>query len=277
MRSFTIVDGDDATPPGRRSRRAPPPFRSVEVLGLNRRSPRLVAVSFGGPELEGFGEPRPAASIRVLLPFPGARSPEMPSWGGNEFVLSDASRPLIRTFTPRRFDPESNTLDIEVVVHGEGAASRWVSSVEVGDRVAVSGPGRGYEVDADEAPSYFLAGDETAIPAISQLLEVLPDDSEIEVHMEIADASARVQMPQHRRATVEWHELAEPPSPGESLFRAVTGAHFHTRTRVWAAGEAAAVQRVRRHLFEEVGLERAHASVRGYWKHGKSGDSDPGS
>jgi NADPH-dependent ferric siderophore reductase len=34
------------------------------------------------------------------------------------------------------------------------------------------------------------------------------------------------------------------------------------------------VQRVRRHLFQERGLPRARASVRGYWKHGRSGDSD---
>jgi NADPH-dependent ferric siderophore reductase len=32
------------------------------------------------------------------------------------------------------------------------------------------------------------------------------------------------------------------------------------------------VQRIRRHLFEDRGLPRLHAWVRGYWKHGRSGD-----
>jgi NADPH-dependent ferric siderophore reductase len=41
---------------------------------------------------------------------------------------------------------------------------------------------------------------------------------------------------------------------------------------VWVAGEAAAVQRIRRHLFAERGLTRAQAVVRGYWKQGRSGD-----
>jgi NADPH-dependent ferric siderophore reductase len=45
-------------------------------------------------------------------------------------------------------------------------------------------------------------------------------------------------------------------------------------TRVWVAGEAAAVQRVRRHLFEERGIPRALTWVRGYWKHGRAGDTD---
>ena len=35
---------------------------------------------------------------------------------------------------------------------------------------------------------------------------------------------------------------------------------------------AAAVQRIRRHLFEELGLPRSAAWVRGYWKQGRSGD-----
>src|SRR5438093_788417 len=40
----------------------------------------------------------------------------------------------------------------------------------------------------------------------------------------------------------------------------------------WA--EAAALQRIRRHLFDERGLSRTTASVRGYWKEGRSGDAD---
>ena len=55
---------------------------------------------------------------------------------------------------------------------------------------------------------------------------------------------------------------------------AVRSAELAPGTRVWVAGEAAAVQRVRRHLFEDQGLPRAQASVRGYWKHGRSGDTD---
>jgi len=40
--------------------------------------------------------------------------------------------------------------------------------------------------------------------------------------------------------------------------------------KVWVAGEAAAVQRIRRHLFEERGLTRLSVHVRGYWKTGRS-------
>jgi NADPH-dependent ferric siderophore reductase len=45
--------------------------------------------------------------------------------------------------------------------------------------------------------------------------------------------------------------------------------------RLWAAGEAASMQRIRQHLFTERGIARSVATVRGYWKHGRAGDEDP--
>ena len=55
---------------------------------------------------------------------------------------------------------------------------------------------------------------------------------------------------------------------GVSLSDLVPGA------RVWVAGEAATMQRIRRDLFEHRGLSRAQATVRGYWKHGRAGGAD---
>ncbi len=257
----------------RRVRREPPSFRRVAVRRVERRSPRLVRITLGGPELEGLTVEQPAASVRLLLPSSGTQELVVPSWNGNEFLLPDGSRPTIRTFTPRRVDPAALELDVEIVVHGGGAASEWAEAAEAGDPAAVSGPGRGYAVGED-APAFLLAGDETAVPAISQLLEVLPADRPVAVHVEVARPDARLAMPEHPGASVEWHDLP-PGSPlGDALVDAVAGADIAGESRVWAAGEAAAVQRIRRHLLEERGMPRAQASVRGYWKHGRTGGPD---
>ena len=45
-------------------------------------------------------------------------------------------------------------------------------------------------------------------------------------------------------------------------------------TRVWAAGEAAAMQRIRRHLFEARDVPRPRTTIRGYWKFGRAGTDD---
>ena len=68
--------------------------------------------------------------------------------------------------------------------------------------------------------------------------------------------------------------LCTPKLCGDALFAAVRSADLEPGIRVWVAGEAAAMQSIRRHLFEDRRLPRAQASVRGYWKHGRSGDAD---
>lgn len=259
--------------PVARLRREPPRFRQVAVRRVEHRGPRLVRVTFAGPELEGLTVEDPAASVRLLLPSPGVDDLVMPTWNGNEFLLSDGRRPTLRTFTPRRVDSESRELDLEIVVHGGGAASTWAEKAGPGTAAAISGPGRGYAIDPG-APGWLLAGDETAIPAISQLLEGLPDDKAVQVHVEIAHPDGQLELPLHGNATVEWHQLPDGAPPGDALVTAVRQADIPEGTKVWAAGEAAAVQRIRRHLFEERGMARTLTSVRGYWKHGRTGDAD---
>jgi NADPH-dependent ferric siderophore reductase len=251
-------------------RREPPPYRRVSVVRTRPLSPRMVEVTLGGAELSGFAIDRPAASVRLLLPAPGGEDLVMPSWNGNEFLLPDGSRPPIRTFTPRRFDPGTLELDIDVVLHDRGKASDWARRAVPGSPAAVSGPGRGYEIDPGAA-TYLLAGDETAIPAIAQLLEHLPASADVEVLVEVAGAEAKIDLPRHRGAVIRWLVVPDGGGPGDAMVPAVAGREIDDETRVWVAGEAAAVQRIRKYLFAERGMARSQATIRGYWKSGRDG------
>lgn len=253
-----------------RARRQPPPFREAAVTAVEHRTPRLVRVTLAGPELDGLHIDQPAASVRLLLPSEAGDRLTLPTWTGNEFRLPSGARPVLRTFTPRRLDPDRPELDVEIVIHGAGPAAAWASTVTPGARAAVSGPGRGYVVDVG-ADAFLLAGDETAVPAISQLLEVLPPVP-VDVHLEAGAPDAHHALPAHPGASVTWHDLAPGAAPGDTLLDAVRGADLGPTTRVWAAGEAAGVQRLRRHLFEDRGVPRDRTWVRGYWRLGRGGD-----
>jgi NADPH-dependent ferric siderophore reductase len=255
-----------------RARREPPRFRRIAVRRIEPVSPRLRRVTLAGPDLDGLTVEHPAASVRLLLPSPGGHELVIPTWTGNEFLLPDGRRPTIRTFTPRRVDAAALELDLEIVIHGGGVASDWAGAAEPGDQAALSGPGRGYVIDRD-APAFLLAGDETAIPAISQLLDALPSDTPVQVYIEIAHPDAQLALADRPPAVVSWCDLPSGAPAGDALVAAVRSADLVAGTRVWVAGEAAAVQRVRRHLFEDRGLPRSQATVRGYWKHGRSGDA----
>jgi len=254
-----------------RLRREPPAFRRVAVHRVERLTPRMVRITLVGAELAGLTVEQPAASVRMLLPAPGSDDLVVPEWNGNEFLLPDGRRPTIRTFTPWRGDPDALELEVGIVVHGGGVASEWAQSAQPGDEAAISGPGRGYVVDQD-APAFLVAGDETALPAITQVLDALPAGAPAHVRVEVAHADGRLELPEHANAHVEWRVLAPGAPPGEALAEAVRDADLPPDTRVWVAGEAAAVQRIRRHLFEERRIPRAWTAVRGYWKHGRAGD-----
>lgn len=259
--------------PTLRVRREPPSFRRVSLRRTSSLSPWLTRVTLGGEALAGLDTPAPAASVRLLLPRAEHPGLVIPTWNGNEFLHADGSRPAIRTYTPRRFDRTARELDLDVVLHDGGAVPTWLASAPPGDEVAISGPGRGYEIDS-EASVFLLAGDESALPAMSQLLEHLPRDAVVEVHIEVTRPDARHALPAHPRAAVHWHDLGAGDAPGTTLLEAIPATDVGAASRVWAAGEAAGMQRIRRHLFDERGVPPPRAVIRGYWKVGRAGDDD---
>ena len=239
-----------------------------------------MGVTLTGAELEGFDIGLPAASVRLLVPppvVPGDEPPPgpvvLPEWNGNEFLAADGSRPAIRTLTPVRFDADALELDVEIVLHGAGPLSTWAASARPGAHLAVAGTGRGYTVDPDGL-DVLLAGDESAVPAIGLLLGALPPEAAVRVIVEVADLVARVELPAHPGLTEQWIVATPEAPPGDALVAAVVAAELGPDVRVWAAGEAAAVWRIRKHLFDAVGLPRSRAVVRGYWKVGRGGDAD---
>jgi NADPH-dependent ferric siderophore reductase len=228
----------------------------------------MLRIVLGGEELDGFSIEAPASSVRLLLPPPGSDAIEMPTWTGNQFELADGERAPIRTFTPRHFDDERLELTIDVVLHDHGAATDWARRASVGDEVAISGPGRSEPLD-DDARSFLLVGDESAIPAMCQLLEWIDPACTIDVHIEIMEPSARFELPTHPGATITWHDAVPGAAPGTAMADAVEKLDA-LPDAVWVAGEAAAVQRLRTHLFETRGLTRRQFTARGYWKQGRS-------
>ena len=258
-----------------RVRREPPAFRQLTVAGTAQRTPHLVRVTLTGAELKTFEPPDPAGSVRLLIPDERGAELVIPVWNGNAFFHRDGRRPVIRTLTPLRHDADAGELDVDVVLHGAAPLSEWAVAAQPGDPAAVSGPGRGYSID-HEAATYLLAGDESAIPAIGQLVEALPASARTTVIVEVAHFDARVAFADRSDVEVQWVDLPAGSEPGAALVAAVLESEVTADTRVWAAGEAAAMQRIRRHLFTVIGMIRSRATVRGYWKHGRASSGDDG-
>jgi NADPH-dependent ferric siderophore reductase len=261
-----------------RTRQPAPPFRRAEVVAVTAVTSRLTRVTLRGEELVGIPMPEPAGSVRLLLPERDSEAEhgpgglEIPTWASNNFVYADGRRPTLRTLTPVDTDPDRGELALAIVRHGAGRAAAWAEQVRPGAAVAISGPARGY-VPSRDAGRFLIGGDETAIPALIQLAAAIPAGIPAEVLVEVPDPDARTPITDREGIDVVWIDGAT--VPGAALADAFTARTVGPDTHVWAGGEAAAMQRIRRHLYETLGVDRARATARGYWKHGRSASTAP--
>lgn len=256
-----------STPRRRGIRPEPPPFRLAELGDVTNLTPYMARVTLVGRDLVDLRVEQPASSVRLWVP--GRGSADLPEihWDGNRYRLTDGGRPIIRTFTPLNHDP-AGSLKLEVVLHDAGAITQWLGRSEIGSPVGVSEPGRGYTIDRD-ASSYVLLGDESALPAIKQLVGHLDSAIAVQVAVEVRSEEAVTSLPPHPHLDATWAIRQEGEAVGEALLNAIGQISFRSETRVWAAGEAGAMYSLRQRLSEEFGLDRKAATVRGYWKHGR--------
>jgi len=148
-----------------------------------------------------------------------------------------------------------------------GPASAWAAQASVGDALAVAGP-RGSRLAPDACGSAILLADETALPAFSRWLELLPASTRITAILDAADESVEdyVTAEQRERASVEWLYRIDGPGQLEESLRSL--GPIGEDTYVWAAGEATTLIPLRRYLRHELGLSTDQLSVEGYWKRG---------
>jgi NADPH-dependent ferric siderophore reductase len=263
----------DTAPPTLRPRRRPH-FRPVEVVKVHRVTPRLVSVTLGGEALADFRVEAPTQHIKMLFPGPDETTVALPEAGPDGLVWpEDQPRPVMRTYTPRRFDVAAGTLDVELVVHGEGPASAWAERAALGDRLAVAGPGGRLSLEIGGGP-WLIAGDESALPAIGTLLDALPAGAAAEVYIEAEDESDEIDLAAESVAKITWLHRAGTAEPGDLLHQSVCAAGILASTKVWVACEATAVRRIRRALLNTGRVDPASFVTRGYWRAGEQNHPD---
>jgi NADPH-dependent ferric siderophore reductase len=216
-----------------RARRPRSPDRLVTVEKVERVTPRLTRVTFGGEALAGYGPPRPGAHMKLLF------MPEGSDWTPDS---EDAPRPPRRTYTPRHFDPATQTLEVEFVHHGHGLAADWVQDVQPGAPLYINGPGGGYDIPAD-ARHVVLAADDTALPAAGTILEALPPGCAVTVLCEVADAAEERALSPNAAAAPFWlHREPAGAIAGVLLEQAMRDADVPDDACWWIACEAAAIE-----------------------------------
>jgi NADPH-dependent ferric siderophore reductase len=236
----------------------------------------MLRVVLHGDDFSGFNSAGADDHVKLMFAAEGEAVPPLPNPDPEGPRYPDGvSPPLMRDYTPRRFDRERGELTIDFVVHGEGPAASWAAGAAVGSVLGQGGP-RGSLAVSSDFDWYLLAGDESALPSIGRRLEELPSSARAIVIAEVADASEELELDTHAQLDLRWiHRAGAAPGAGDLLERAIRDLDLPAGDGfAWVAAEADAVRPLRVHLREERGLPKAWTRITGYWKKGTADHHD---
>ncbi|MDB5873731.1 MAG: NADPH-dependent ferric siderophore reductase [Ramlibacter sp.] len=217
--------------------------REVEVVRVEDLGPHFRSVTFGGESLAGFTSLSFDDHVKFILP-------------GND------AGPVMRDYTPRRYDADKRELTIEFALHGDGPAADWAARATVGQRATIGGP-RGSFIIPTDYEWHLFVGDETALPAIARRLEELPAGARAIVVGQVDDAGDRRVFESSVNLTLKWLGSTEELVEAVRLLELPAGEGY-----AWCAGEARVMATVRRMLVEEKGHDRHAIRAAAYWKQG---------
>lgn len=248
--------------------RHPIKMRLLTVKRIHELSPSMRRITLTGDDLEAFLSASFDDHVKLILPEVQGEKPHLPVVGEDGLVFEEGrAKPEMRDYTPRRYDAESNELDIDFVLEHEGPATNWASQAEVGHYVGIGGP-RGSFIVPMDLDWHVLIGDEAALPAISRRLEELPKSTRAIAIIKLRHKNHKHELSSHCPAEIHWVTDEEDASNDhdalQSTLRQITlpeGDGF-----IWAAGEYTDIKLLRDYLLNELGFDKNRLRAASYWK-----------
>lgn len=250
--------------------------REIVVSKVIDLTPRARRIVFTGDDLaDGFPFARFAPLDHVRVFFPNPDTGELVSYrqdAAGEWALDGAGDPVNRDYTVRGWDEQTRELTLEFVLHERGVAAGWARSARPGDVLVANGPSAHWHLP-ENYPSYLVAGDETALPAIARIVEEAPVGSRVTAVVEVADAHEEQPLAGVADVELQWvHRDSSPVDEGHlsPLETALRRRDYPDVDSLFVviAGEANALRPIRRFFRQDVGVPRRQLVVDGYWKRG---------
>ena len=206
----------------------------VTVSSVEELSPNFRRITFGGYCLRDFGVNEDTLDLRIKLMIPSLAEDgtELPlpafemtqaGWYREWLAMDPAVRGSMRTYTVRksRLDSVYPEIDVDFVMHFDadghgGPAANWAQNAKPGDAITIIGPNNraaqcytaeiygGIEWRPGMAQRVLLAGDETAVPAISAILESLPPYMTGHAFLEVPQAGDFLDLKTDANVEITW-------------------------------------------------------------------------
>ena len=227
------------------SRPAP---RRFTVLDKTLITPHMLRVTLGGEGMATFPDDQAGTYIKLMF-------------------TRDDGTPFMRTYTVRA--QRIDAIDVDVVLHEDGGpAAQWAERAAPGDIIEIGGPGPRKRVDAS-ADWFLLAGDMTALPAISDNLEHLPAHARGHAVIEVLSEADIQPLAAPEGIELHWVINEHPGDGSDVLPDTVRAIDWEDgRPAVWAACEFSAMRKLRHYFKAEREVAKGDLYVSSYWKLG---------
>ncbi|MDG5499503.1 siderophore-interacting protein [Marinobacter sp. BGYM27] len=232
---------------------AKPAPRELDVIRSAYVTPHMLRVTLGGENITTLPEGQASAYVKLIFPQPAE------------------ARPLMRTYTIRH--QRKDEIDIDFMIHDEaGPASGWAQTTRPGDRILVGGPGARKLINPD-ADWFVLAGDMTALPAISVNIELLPENARGYAVIEVLDERDIQDLPKPAGFDIHWVVNPKPDSSRSVILERLQQLpRLEGEPSVWIACEFSNMRQLRHEFKQERETPKSHLYISSYWKMGSSED-----
>ncbi|GAA5055598.1 siderophore-interacting protein [Erythrobacter westpacificensis] len=233
------------------SRPAP---RTMTVTATRKVTPSMLRVTLGGEGMADYPEGQQGGYVKLRLdPLPGK------------------DKPVVRTYTIRA--QRDGEIDVDFVLHetpdgSHGPATDWALAAGPGTVIDLGGPGPAKPLPEDR-DFYLIAGDMTALPAISVNLEALPRDAKGVALLEVQDEADRQDIDAPEGVEIRWLVSPQPGTRPDLLADALREVPWpQGEVYAWAACEFSSMKQLRAYLRGEHGLGPDSLYISSYWKSG---------
>jgi len=233
------------------SRPAP---RTMTVISTRRVSPAMLRVTLGGEGMSGYPQGQQGGYVKLMLdPLPGK------------------DKPTVRTYTIRA--QRAGEIDVDFALHetsdgDHGPATDWALAATPGSVIELGGPGPAKPLP-EGRDFYLVAGDMTALPAISVNLEALARDAKGIAVIEVQSDADKQVIDAPEGVEIRWLVNPQPGTQPDLLADTLRGEPWpQGDVYAWAAAEFSAMKQLRSYLREERGLGPDSLYISSYWKSG---------
>jgi NADPH-dependent ferric siderophore reductase len=237
-----------------------PPVRELTLVGSTQITPNMQRLTFFSETLSQLANDCEGGYIKLMFN----------SEGGTDLTgLSNEQRPNMRTYTIRKFDQTTNTIEVDFVRHitddqSCGFAARWAMQAEIGSRIHMGGPGPVSELNL-EADWFFMVADMTALPALAAKVKSLPSNAKGYAVIKVIEKCDIQHFPSPAGLNIIWIEEHESLEANVRNLPWLEG-----KVAVWTACEFDSMRALRQYFRNEKEVERGNIYISSYWKQGVS-------